>query len=109
MSVDFRGSQTNVFPTLESTWYYQGNFNRTVWYPIRDAADIPDRYTFHDLRHQQVALRIAAGAHMKVIQQRLGHKSFQVTADTYSHLCADAETDAVNDVNKLFTEQAVGV
>lgn len=56
-----------------------------------------------------MALRIAAGAHMKVIQQRLGHKSFQVTADTYSHLFADAETDAVNDVNKLFTEQAVGV
>ena len=41
--------------------------------------------------------------------QRLAHKSFLVTAETYSHLLTDAETDAVNDVNKLFTEHPVGV
>lgn len=45
--------------------------------------------TFHDLRHTAVALAIAAGAHPKAIQARLGHASIGVTMDTYGHLIDD--------------------
>lgn len=45
--------------------------------------------TFHDLRHTAVALAIAAGAHPKAIQARLGHASIGVTMNTYGHLIDD--------------------
>ena len=41
---------------------------------------------FHDLRHTSVALAIAAGAHPKAIQSRMGHSSINVTLDRYGHL-----------------------
>jgi site-specific recombinase XerD len=40
----------------------------------------------HDLRHTAVALAIAAGAHAKSIQARLGHSSVAMTLDRYGHL-----------------------
>jgi integrase len=41
---------------------------------------------FHDLRHTCASLLIAAGAHPKAIQERLGHSSIQITMDRYGHL-----------------------
>jgi integrase len=41
---------------------------------------------FHDPRHTSVALAIAAGAHPKAIQSRMGHSSMNVTLDRYGHL-----------------------
>jgi integrase len=44
------------------------------------------RCRFHDLRHTSVALAIAAGAHPKAIQVRMGHSSITVTLDRSGHL-----------------------
>ena len=41
---------------------------------------------FHDLRHTAATLAIAAGAHPKAIQERLGHSSITTTLDRYGHL-----------------------
>ncbi len=41
---------------------------------------------FHDLRHTCASLLIAAGAHPKAIQVRLGHSSISITMDRYGHL-----------------------
>lgn len=41
---------------------------------------------FHDLRHSCASLLLANGVPMKAIQEWLGHSTFQVTADFYSHL-----------------------
>ena len=49
---------------------------RTVYEGIR----------FHDLRHTAATLAIAAGAHPKAIQERLGHSSITTTLDRYGHL-----------------------
>ncbi|XUM00230.1 tyrosine-type recombinase/integrase [Streptomyces venezuelae ATCC 10712] len=38
----------------------------------------------HDTRHLSAALALLGGAKMKVVQARLGHKSFQITSDTYT-------------------------
>lgn len=40
----------------------------------------------HDLRHSSATLLIEAGAHLKAIQERLGHKQYQTTADIYAHV-----------------------
>ena len=46
---------------------------------------------FHDLRHTCASLLIAAGAHPKLIQARLGHASITTTLDRYGHLFPSVE------------------
>ncbi|ENH96681.1 hypothetical protein J416_09294 [Gracilibacillus halophilus YIM-C55.5] len=40
----------------------------------------------HSLRHTHAVLLLEAGSDMKYIQERLGHGSYQITADVYSHI-----------------------
>ena len=46
---------------------------------------------FHQLRHFYASLLIAHGGPIKVVQERLGHTSVQMTLDTYSHLWPDSD------------------
>lgn len=48
---------------------------------------------FHDLRHTHVAELIRAGASLKAIQDRLGHKDFKMTFDVYGHLQEEIENE----------------
>jgi integrase len=45
----------------------------------------------HGLRHTHASLLVGLGTSMKVVQERLGHSSFAITADTYSHVAGDAQ------------------
>lgn len=49
---------------------------------------------FHDLRHLQASLLIAAGVPLAVVSKRLGHSSVQVTSDSYGHLLDGVGTAA---------------
>jgi len=40
----------------------------------------------HDARHTHASLMLKAGIHPKIVQERLGHASIQITLDTYSHV-----------------------
>jgi integrase len=48
----------------------------------------------HDIRHSHVALLIAAGTSLPVIQARLGHEKVTTTIDTYGHLLPDLQVAA---------------
>jgi integrase len=85
-----------VFANIRGGYLRGSNFDRNVWYPIRDSVGIPDTFVFHDLRHTQASLMLAAGVDLKVIQKRLGHADFATTANTYSHLLQNAQNDAVD-------------
>lgn len=82
------------------------NFDRRRWYPIRTAAGIPDIFVFHDLRHTQASLMLAAGVDLKVIPKRLGHRDFSTTANTCSHLLQGAQNEAVEKVDDLMRIRA---
>lgn len=53
-----------------------------------------DSVRFHDLRHTMATLALAAGVHIKVVSERLGHSSTQITLDTYSHVLPDLQQEA---------------
>lgn len=95
-----------VFPNVLGGHMRNSNFDRNVWYPVREAAGIPSTFVFHDLRHTQASLLLAAGVDLKVIQKRLGHQSFQTTADIYSHLLQGAQNDAVSKVDDMMLKKA---
>lgn len=40
----------------------------------------------HDARHTHASLMLKQGIHPKIVQERLGHASIQITLDTYSHV-----------------------
>ncbi|MGH8908145.1 MAG: tyrosine-type recombinase/integrase [Egibacteraceae bacterium] len=59
---------------------------------VRDA-DMPV-ITFHGLRHTHATVLLRALVHPKVVQERLGHSSIQVTLDVYSHAVPALQGDA---------------
>ena len=50
----------------------------------------------HDLRHFHATVLLQAGIHLKVVQERLGHASIAITADTYSHVAPGLQRAAVH-------------
>lgn len=49
---------------------------------------------FHDLRHTHATLMLAQGVHPKVVSERLGHGSIQITLDIYSHALPNLQAEA---------------
>jgi integrase len=50
----------------------------------------------HDLRHFHATTLLQAGTHLKVVQERLGHASIAITADTYSHVAPVLQHEAAD-------------
>lgn len=49
-------------------------------------AGLPGELRLYDLRHTHATLLLLAGEHPKIVSERLGHSSIQITLDTYSHV-----------------------
>lgn len=56
---------------------------------------------FHDLRHTHATLGLAAGVPPKVMQERLGHSSIQITLDLYSHVVPGMQEDAAAKIGAM--------
>jgi len=86
-----------------------GNFHRpdtfsslfAAW--TRRQSEIP-RIRFHDLRHTHSSHLIWAGVPIKMISQRLGHETIQITLDTYGHLLEAHDQEAVERLEKLYRD-----
>lgn len=64
---------------------------------IKEHPDFP-RIRFHDLRHTHATLLLKAGIHPKIVQERLGHSSINVTLDTYSHVLPNLQEAVLNTI-----------
>lgn len=56
---------------------------------------------FHDLRHTCASLLLSLGIHPKIVQERLGHTSYKITMDLYSHLMPNMQSDASDALENL--------
>ncbi|MFC1994778.1 tyrosine-type recombinase/integrase [Chloroflexota bacterium] len=50
----------------------------------------------HDARHTHASIMLKQGVHPKIVQERLGHASIQITLDTYSHVAPGLQQAAAN-------------
>ena len=50
----------------------------------------------HTLRHSAASFLLAAGTHTKVVQEHLGHSSYAITADIYSHVAPVQQREAAD-------------
>ncbi|HAG08371.1 MAG TPA: site-specific integrase [Desulfotomaculum sp.] len=56
---------------------------------------------FHDLRHTHTTFLLEANVHPKIISERLGHSSVQITLDRYSHILPNMQGEAVKATKNL--------
>lgn len=67
------------------------------WRKYRRRRGLPVR--FHDLRHSHASQLLAAGIHVKVVSERLGHASVGITLDTYSHVIPALQEEAAEKID----------
>ena len=58
--------------------------------------------TFHGLRHTHATLLIFNGENVKVVSERLGHKSITETLDTYTHVMDDMKNNTADLLDNIF-------
>jgi integrase len=59
----------------------------------------------HDARHTHASLMLKQGTHPKIVQERLGHASIQITLDTYSHITPGLQEAAI--ISKLLAKPKI--
>jgi integrase len=101
-----------VFPDVYGNHMRGSNVRRRWWADAVAAAELYPRiegdvtvydFKIHELRHTAASLAIQAGAHIKSLQNMLGHASASLTLDRYGHLYqSDVEAVGVA-VNALLT------
>lgn len=66
-----------------------------------EPALLPD-IRFHDLRHTCATLLLLADVNVKVVSERLGHRSIEITLNTYSHVLPTMQKGAAAKMQALF-------
>lgn len=69
------------------------------WKRAQLLADVAQPYRLHDLRHTYATRLVAAGCNLNAVQYLMGHSSFQLTADTYTHLDGFDAAEAVHRIS----------
>lgn len=59
-------------------------------------------FTFHSLRHTHTTVLLENELPIKYVSQRLGHKSINITLDTYSHITKKTKDNAQVKINTIF-------
>ncbi|KQS64336.1 tyrosine-type recombinase/integrase [Modestobacter sp. Leaf380] len=83
-----------VFATEVGTFLEPRNVLRR-FVTISRRAGLDDVH-LHTLRHSTASFLLAAGVHIKVVQELLGHASYAITADTYSHVAPEQRREAAD-------------
>ena len=66
--------------------------------------DVPT-ITLHEVRHTHATLLLQVGVHPRVVQERLGHATIDITMDTYSHVLPTMQVDAVQRLSMLMRSE----
>src|SRR5690606_11514490 len=82
-----------VFAQPNGRPMHPNNLSKREFVRLKKAAGVSD-ISWHGMRHTHVTDRIRRREHVKVISERIGHASIQVTLDVYGHLLPDMQSDA---------------
>ncbi len=69
---------------------------------LQDEAQIPRRRVY-DMRHTAASLLLAQGVAPRVVMEVLGHSTYQLTMDTYSHVMPTLLKDAADAMDRALT------
>lgn len=89
-----------VFCDSDGGFLRRSNVQRRSFGPLMKAAGLP-RIRFHDLRHTAATCLLADGENVKVVSERLGHASIEITLDTYAHVLPTMQAAAVKRIDRM--------
>lgn len=75
----------------ESLSSYFADTTKRLGFPVR----------FHDLRHTHASLLLKAGINPKIVSERLGHNSIEITLNTYSHVMPGLQKEAADKFEEM--------
>lgn len=61
-------------------------------------------HKLHDLRHTFATRCLEAGVTMKTVQKWLGHSTYEMTANTYSHVLAEFENKEIEKIDNIIPQ-----
>jgi integrase len=79
--------------------YHPVRLTRTL-HALQRRAGLPE-ITLHDLRHTSATVALLAGVHPKVVAERHGHASTQITLDRYSHVLESMQLSAAEAIGRF--------
>jgi integrase len=59
----------------------------------------------HDARHTHATLMLKQGIHPKIVQERLGHATIEMTLDVYSHVTPGLQEAAAQSFDRLLNPE----
>ncbi|MDG2216421.1 MAG: tyrosine-type recombinase/integrase, partial [Acidimicrobiales bacterium] len=59
--------------------------------------------------HTYATLLISEGAHPRVVMDRMGHSSIQITMNTYGHLFPSEDEATINGLDRAFRQASLNV
>ncbi len=89
-----------VFPNEIGNPLLIGNLTKRYFDRIMSQAGLP-KIRLYDLRHTSATMLLSEGEHPKVVAERLGHASTNLTLDTYSHVLPNMQKQATTKMAKL--------
>src|SRR5262249_54886872 len=92
-----------VFCDTQGGLLRKSNFRRMSFEPVLKASRLPP-IRFHDLRHTCATLLLLKDVNVKVVSERLGHATVQLTLDVYSHVLPTLQERAAEEMDGLFEE-----
>jgi integrase len=89
-----------VFPSAGGGPLPRRTWMARVWRPALRAAGL-EGVRFHDLRHYAAAVAVAAGAHPRALQARLGHTTSRVTLDIYASVLPGLDEELAERLERI--------
>ena len=90
----------NIFPSPRTGEVREGPAVTRQLHRIQQRAGLP-RIRFHDLRHTFATLMLEQGVDIKTVSQMLGHTDAGFTMNTYMHVTAEMQKNAVDAMSDL--------
>jgi integrase len=100
----------DIHGRLDRAWKHMQNFSRQAtrfintitraWTMMAAEAGVKLIH-LHDARHTHASLMLKQGVHPKIVQERLGHATIQMTLDTYSHVAPGLQEAAAVGFDKI--------
>lgn len=97
-----------VFCDHNGGWLRKSNTVRRLFQPAIKRAGVP-AIRFHDLRHTSATLLLLAGENPKVVSERLGHASIEITLNTYSHVLPTMQEQAARKMDVILRRKPVRI